>query len=946
MATSIAPRPNSTDLAVLCCNGDLVLINGQTGTIRKSFPLGSKALNPDRMRRVLYTPDGKSLAVLEYYAPIRISVRDADTGDLRFPPILPCADDQLNCRGFAVSNDSRYLASIVNGRNEARVWDLATGRPIGEPMPHPGDDYGLFAVCFSPNGQFLLTGHKDHQIRYWNWRTGELACPPMDQADEVYDVAITPDGKYAISDCRSPGVVNLWDLESGRPVAPSIPIGPPETDSVETVAISADGHRAYITGHGNLTILDLETWLKPPEASAADISLLAELTTARRIKAGDLNKLTKEEWQNGWNQLQERNPAFVHSGVTLRADVIALRSAENAARPSSDYVRNGEWSQAARSAVSSVDANPEDRLIWASAARSCFSPKTFRAIANFVPGCSSGLAVPPIPIKPIHSARSLCSCLILPTVRAFPPTCSTRCANNVKRTLEERSWYFAAAGFAAYRDNNWETAASLCEKSLEISLRQGAKGSLAMLVLAMVRHKQGNLELADTLLAEATDLIPAELATLGTKEHTYPLPASADVAHHDWQTAEILRREAATLIQKNTSRATDVNPLVFRSLSLLPHNRIDEALADVRKAIALNPRSRLAHSLTAIILWKQGKYDEAAQECLKEIEFHPKDPTAYWILGEVRFAQGDDDLALSLAGEALERNASAPMAHNLLGKIYSNSGRFDEAAQMFLTEIGTNPTPAADAYSNLGLVRLQQGKLEDALATFRKAIELQPDSDFLRYMLAQAIRATGDIGAAISQCDEALKLTPGDPASSRLRTDLLRMQTLLPQLDSFVRGSAKPADNVERVLLARVLMYRGKNAQSARFYAEAITADPKLVNSPAELHALRAATAAAKAGRGDGDDGKLDETERCRFRKQAITHLRTLLDSVDKALPTAELSVRRSFKSLLYHCKATVDFAGIRDPEQVNKLPAEEQNLCKAFWSDLDKLLKTPAQTR
>ena len=286
------------------------------------------------------------------------------------------------------------------------------------------------------------------------------------------------------------------------------------------------------------------------------------------------------------------------------------------------------------------------------------------------------------------------------------------------------------------------------------------------------------------------------------------------------------------------------------------------------------------------------------------------------------------------------------MAHNLMGKIFSNAGKFDEAAQLFLTEIGNNPALAADAYSNLGLVRFYQGKPEDAASTYRKAIELQPNKSVPRYMLAQSLMATGNIDEAVSQVNEALKLAPGEPLATSLRGDLVRMQAILPKLNAFAAGTIKPADNSERILVARICIYHGKFAEGARFYAAAIAADPKLVDDPGELHAFRAATAAARAARGDGDGQKLDEAERSQFRKQAITLLQTVLGSVGKALPTAALDPWRGLKSLLYRCKATADLAVIRDPGQINKLPADEQARCNAFWSDLDKLLKASLQTK
>ena len=83
-------------------------------------------------------------------------------------------------------------------KNAAQVWDLATGRALSEPLPHPGDYWGLFSVRFSPDGRYLLTGHKDGQDRYWDWQAAKLACPPMANDNETHDVAITPDGRFAL----------------------------------------------------------------------------------------------------------------------------------------------------------------------------------------------------------------------------------------------------------------------------------------------------------------------------------------------------------------------------------------------------------------------------------------------------------------------------------------------------------------------------------------------------------------------------------------------------------------------------------------------------------------------------------------------------------------------------------------------------------------------------
>ena len=32
----------------------------------------------------------------------------------------------------------------------------------------------MFSVRFSPDGQRLITSHKDGQVRYWDWKAGKL----------------------------------------------------------------------------------------------------------------------------------------------------------------------------------------------------------------------------------------------------------------------------------------------------------------------------------------------------------------------------------------------------------------------------------------------------------------------------------------------------------------------------------------------------------------------------------------------------------------------------------------------------------------------------------------------------------------------------------------------------------------------------------------------------
>ena len=123
--------------------------------------------------------------------------------------------------------------------NTARLWDVATGRPIGKPLAH---SYVVWSVAFSPDGRTILTGCHDTTARLWDADTGQPIGKPLAHAGAVKSVAFSPDGKTILTGSMDK-TARLWDAQTGRPLG--LPIL--HSGFVWSVAFSPDG-KTILTG--------------------------------------------------------------------------------------------------------------------------------------------------------------------------------------------------------------------------------------------------------------------------------------------------------------------------------------------------------------------------------------------------------------------------------------------------------------------------------------------------------------------------------------------------------------------------------------------------------------------------------------------------------------------------------------------------------------------------
>lgn len=130
-----------------------------------------------------------------------------------------------------------------------------------------------------------------------------------------------------------------------------------------------------------------------------------------------------------------------------------------------------------------------------------------------------------------------------------------------------------------------------------------------------------------------------------------------------------------------------------------------------------------AHNNMALASVDIGELEMAEAHYRESLAIAPQ-PAIYSDLGFVLERQGLPEEAAEMYRNAIELDPGSATAHYNLAASLARRGEFAQAERHFLAALEQKPT--AQAYAGLGGVQAQQGKLEEAVVTYRQLVQEHP----------------------------------------------------------------------------------------------------------------------------------------------------------------------------------------------------------------------------
>lgn len=158
---------------------------------------------------------------------------------------------------------------------------------------------------------------------------------------------------------------------------------------------------------------------------------------------------------------------------------------------------------------------------------------------------------------------------------------------------------------------------------------------------------------------------------------------------------------------------------------------------------------------------------------------------------------------------------------------WRQSHMYDDIEQLWRTTIAQNPS-CWMAHNNLGVVLVQEGQVDEAIANYETALQMQPDYADADYNLGNALLAKGEVEEALRHCQRAVAIQPNDPeAQLALANALLYNRQIDEAIIHYQKAMAlRPYYFGAHYNLSRALLEKGEIDAAISYSRVAVSIQP------------------------------------------------------------------------------------------------------------------------
>ena len=214
----------------------------------------------------------------------------------------------------------------------------------------------------------------------------------------------------------------------------------------------------------------------------------------------------------------------------------------------------------------------------------------------------------------------------------------------------------------------------------------------------------------------------------------------------------------------------------YKGLSFMRKGQPYDALANIKKAIELNPDDPRFYDAAGLLYFATGRFDKAEEAYKKALELDPKYSDARHNLGVLynrlgRYDEAIEQFKIALADDTYRNRANT---YNAMGWAYFKKKEYDEAEKAFMETI-RHDRMYLMAYDNLGKVYIAKGEYEKAVEVLETIKRLERELGLKKGMpaarldLGIAYLKLGKKEQAKLEFERALALDPYGPIGKQAK---------------------------------------------------------------------------------------------------------------------------------------------------------------------------------